>query len=120
MKKLLCGVIASFCLAAPALAQETVLEFQTEAGDSVTVTIASDDGIHTWDTDTNTLCADYGGAQLCSTFAENITELGGKTTFTSTTGETGTVTLKGLGEPEKAPKLAKNEMPPPQDFFPSI
>lgn len=109
MKKSVIAIVASLALSAPALAGTMTLEFVPTEGETVTVVLNTETSMatmgdtsvpFTFDEAAKTLCADAPEGNVCVTMDEivNPPTVGASTGYTSTTGETGTMTIKAIDE----------------------
>ena len=102
MKRVLGAAFLAACLAGPALAGANVVKFEPVGEEPVTMTFKDDGtftmgeevaGTYTWDEEAKTLCGTVEGEEICATFEEVGQEVGFSTSYTTSTGGSGTATL---------------------------
>lgn len=107
MKKFIAALVAAGFVAAPAFAASITVSFASDDGTTQEWTFA-DDGTatsgemstsFTWDEDARKLCADIPEqGDVCATFDSAAEAVGESSTYTLSTGGTGTATITAMEE----------------------
>lgn len=107
MKKFITAALAAGLIAAPALAASITLSFAGDDGstqewtfDGEGTATAGDISVpYTWDEDAKTLCADVPDqGKVCATFDSVAEAVGDSSSYTLSTGATGTATIMAMEE----------------------
>lgn len=109
MKRFLTAAFVAGLCAAPALSGTMTLSFANEDGETQVWTLNDADGTatsgeltvpYTWNEETRELCAKTDDGDLCATIEDTgkEPEVGGTATYTTSTGESGTVTIMAMSE----------------------
>ena len=107
MKKFLVAALAAGFVSAPAFAASITVSFAGDDGNTAEWTFDGEGGAtsgdltttYTWDEDAATICAaipDQG--DVCATFDEKAEAVGDTSTYTLSTGVTGTATITAIEE----------------------
>lgn len=106
-KTIICGAAALSLAVLPALAASTTVEFASADG-TTSVVVFNEDGTaimnggepvaYTMDDATKTLCGTTPDGDICVTFEETGTDVGFSTSYTDTTGATGTARITAVTE----------------------
>lgn len=108
MKKILVSALVAGLIAAPAMAASMTLSFAADGGETQEWTL-HDDGTatsgdvsvpYTWDETGGVLCATTAEGELCATIADtsDTPAIGDSSTYTTNTGQAGTVTITAMTE----------------------
>ncbi len=107
MKKFLAAAVAAGFIAAPAFAASVTVSFANDDGTTQewtfdgegTATSGDISAPYTFDQEAGVLCATMpDGAEICATFDAVADEVGETSTYTLSTGGTGTATITAMSE----------------------
>ncbi|MEL7033190.1 MAG: hypothetical protein AAGL97_10315 [Pseudomonadota bacterium] len=107
MKKFVAAIVAAGFIAAPAFAASITLSFAGDDGSTQewtfdgegTATSGDLTTSYTWDADARKLCADVPEqGEVCATFDSAAQAVGESSTYTLSTGGTGTATITAMEE----------------------
>lgn len=107
MKKIIVAAIAAGFVAAPAFAASITISFANDDGTTSewtfdgegTATSGDLSAAYTWDEDAATLCADVPEqGEICATFDSVAEAVGESSTYTLSTGGSGTATITAMEE----------------------
>lgn len=107
MKRFMIAVCAAGLFAAPAFAASITISFANDDGTTQewsfdgegTATSGEMSVAYTWDEEARTLCAELPDqGEICATFDGDADEVGESSTYTLSTGGTGTATITAMQE----------------------